>query len=246
MADWLHFIGKRYYATPETFAVEAGKYGATRRIAKNILGKMSFGDTVHCAMRDDKGLAQVFGSFKVERLSGLSREAIIKIITEYEDRCELPEPDGPDGEMIERGCGEYTALPAIKAEIPLSEISDIISTFDDPGKIMVGGNFMMHANSGKLKDVKQRQGFRRFDSERFYFAIARLLENKFEPTVAGMFYSKDSKPTGAGGEFQAVAGYRRLETIQQDQRKADDEREKSRQPEFDFGEHDTTTNGANK
>ncbi len=236
MSDWIHFIGKAYYPTPEAFAVEADRYGVTRRIAKAVLKKMSFGDVVHCAMKDNKGKARVFGSFTFDTISGLSRAAMINLITDHLAKIELPDVDDlPDLEEVVRGCGEYLAATPIEIDMTPADLVDALDGIADIGKLMVGGKFLWHDNPGMLRDVKQRQGFRLFDARAFTFARDRLQENGLTPDVSGMFYAKATDPGPAGGKAQAVHKYRRQEQVDRDNRDEARAVELSRQGAFDFG-----------
>lgn len=238
MSDWINFIGRKYYPTPEAFTSEAERLGVTRRVSRSIIKTVSYGDVVHCAMVNKKGNADIFGSFVVTRLSGLSRAEMLKLIIEQADSVELPEPDGPEPELTERGCGEYVAADPIVADMSIADIIDAIAGVPDgdKGKLMIGGVFVPHEIVGTLRDVGQRQGIRRFDYRAFSVARDNLLRNAITPDVAGKFYAAPGEPGQARGEIQAVVKYRRSEKIERDDREAIKQREASRQRTFDFGD----------
>jgi len=182
MNTWLHFIGRQYY-TEASFAKEGRTYGVTRRVSSLQLGCLAFGDRVLLAMADGKS-SVVFGYFVVEKLSGLSPEAMGAIAEEFP--CRLVDRGG---RAIRRGCGSYISGPSIAINAPLKEVADKLKGVQDPGKLMVGGTFFEHERV-RLKDIAFFRGFRRFDYERFRKALAEWTPNgKFKmPTVAGQFY----------------------------------------------------------
>lgn len=237
MSDWIHFIGRKYYPTPEAFASESERLGITRRVSREAIKTVSFGDVVHCAMINNRGNAEIFGSFAVTRLSGLSRAEMIKLIIEQADSVELPEPDDSEPELTERGCGEYIAADPIVADMSIAEIIEAIDGVPDgdKGKLMLGGVFVPHEIVGTLRDVEHRQGIRRFDYRSFAIARDNLVRNALTPDVAGKFYAGPGEPGQARGEIQAVTKYRRSEQIERDDREAIKQRDASRQGNFDFG-----------
>jgi len=68
---WLHWIGNKYYSI-KSFIEEAKLIGVSRRVPKNILKKMRWGDTIFLASKQ-KGLKTpvVFGYFKLEKIEGI-------------------------------------------------------------------------------------------------------------------------------------------------------------------------------
>ena len=67
--DWLHFVGRTFYATPEEFASDAKEHQVSRRISPAVFPQMSFGDRVFLFQKD-KGGSLLFGSFKVRSVWG--------------------------------------------------------------------------------------------------------------------------------------------------------------------------------
>lgn len=206
MSAYIHWIGKSYY-TMKSFAKEAEKYGVTRRVSLNIAKKMSWADKVYCAMLDGK-TGVIFGYFIVTKLSGLSTEVTAQLEDKYESKLV-----GEGGDVVERGCGEYTEGNeyAIRCELP-----NIISTLDnarfegvDIGKLMIGGMFQTITKI-RLLDIPFRPGFRIIDE------IALLITSTGNSNkVRGQFYISNNsqrRPTPNHlkecGWIQAVEDYK--------------------------------------
>lgn len=213
-ATWLHFVGKTYY-TRGTFVREAKKYGVTRRVSLNVLKNMAWGDRVLLAIMDGK-TPIVFGEFRIERISGLSAEAVSAL----ERLGLLQEIIDFGGIFVKRGCGCYVTGPTRSTNATIREIVQTLEALmasgelEDPGKPMVSGKFILHPLV-RLKDIRFRQGFRLFDYETFEVAYKTEKEKnpgRSIPAVKGHFYVKGlPERENAAGAVQAVAGYERAE-----------------------------------
>lgn len=204
--DYLHWIGKQHY-TQHRFIKEAKKYGVTRRVSLNIAKQMSWGDKIYCAMLDGK-TGVIFGYFIVDKLSGLSAEMTTQLA-----RTPGTKLVDEGGDLVVRGCGEYTegVTHAIRCELP-----DIISTLGqmtiddkDIGNPMIGG-FFQTITKIRLMDIPFRPGFRIIDE------IALLIASTGESNkVKGQFYINNNsqrRPTPNHlkecGWIQAVEDYK--------------------------------------
>ena len=221
---WLHFVGRQYY-TRSAFIREAKRYGVTRRVALQTLARMNWGDGVVLAMKEG-ATPVVFGTFQVERLSGLSHEASERLRDLYP--CEVV-PGA--GRVVHRGCGSYEEAPFIilVRDAPLPEIAQHLMVWKtkgmDIGKPMVGGAFRDHPLV-YLRDVPHQQGFRPFDLERFEAAFRVASEaltssgRRRIPTVRGQFYAQptrivfpyEEEDLCGEGELVVLNSYRRADT----------------------------------
>lgn len=177
--DWIHWIGKQYY-TMNSFAKEAKEHSVSRRVSLQTAKQMAWGDTVYCTMLDGK-TGVIFGSFTIERITGLSEEATIAALATHET-----ENINDGEEIIKRGCGSYATGPSWQVD---ASIADIIETVEevkddgrDEGQIMVAGTFV-ELEKTRLLDIPFRQGFRKFDSQAFLEAV-----NNGITAVHGQFY----------------------------------------------------------
>jgi SNF2 family DNA or RNA helicase len=116
MSKWLHFLGKTYYPTPETFIKEAQHLGVNRRVALNTLGAFSWGDQVFLGFGDfltktrktPPNPSFCFGFFRVSGVGGLPREILDELPKDaYREILES------GGTQISRGCGGYRVLGRI-------------------------------------------------------------------------------------------------------------------------------------
>ncbi len=190
MATWLHFVGRKYY-TQNSFAAEAGKQGITRRVSLDVLKGMEWGDRVLLAMWNGKKTL-VFGSYFIDRVSGLSREAYDGIRKAFKS---LPVDTG--GLLVVRGCGSYNTGPCSDTEATIEQIArllELLQKDDVPiGKPMVGGRFRKH-QLVRLTNIPFRQGFREFDHETFRASVKKApVKPKGTPAVKGQFYVEGAK-----------------------------------------------------
>lgn len=217
MKAWLHFVGRQYYSKAK-FVKEARKYGITRRVSLRDLKQMDWGDMVLLAMRPNgRKTPEIFGSFAIELLSGLSPQASEELRKRF--RWRLVDNGG---RVIGRGCGRYIEGPCYVLEnATLREIAMILEELKeqgvDIGKPMVGGSFEPH-RPVRLKSIPFRQGFRLFDYDRLLQNIGFSLSTMQEPvTVSGQYYVKDDKAEDgkepAEGLIREVADYRRKEEM---------------------------------
>lgn len=225
MTAWLHFVGKSYYASEGRFMREAKRYGITRRVSLKTLAAMAWGDRVYLAQKSGAS-AVVFGQFTVTKLSGLSPEGAALLRAKLGDRIEYHAYDAP--RHVERGCGTYvvngeftikeTSLAAIAAILATMPTTYANTTFADPGKLMVGGEWETLlgpeslAERVRLKSVPFAQGFRPFDNDAFVNEVIDALEARpGKPvTLAGHFYAKsDHTAAVESGIAELVGDYRR-------------------------------------
>lgn len=213
MKAWLHFIGRQYYSRTE-FVKEAKKYGITRRVSLKDLKKMDWGDMVLLAMKDGKSPC-IFGSFSIEKLSGLSPAASAAVRKVFD--WELVSPGGT---AVERGCGSYTEGPCFvlkRATLPqIAQLLEELKLLEvDIGLPMIGGEFKPHMPV-RLRDIPFRQGFRLFDYDRLVKEAGPFLHTSAKAvTVRGQFYVKGPIQSGERkeGQVQEVANYRCREVV---------------------------------
>lgn len=203
MTTWLHFVGREYYSE-SSFIREAKAHGVTRRVSSIQLGCLAFGDRVLLAMKSGKS-SVIFGCFFIERLSGLSPEAVELIRREFP--CRLLDKGG---RVVHRGCGSYIQGQTMAISASLEEIAKRLKSLEEPGNPMVGGRFFEHQKV-RLKDITFFRGFRRFNYEKFKEALEEWKSRHQDrtPVIRGQFYV--SGPSGgeeaAEGEVQEVRGY---------------------------------------
>ena len=166
---------------------------------------MSWGDRVLLCIRE-KGSTLVFGYFIIEKISGLTPEAVAEAKKHFSVS---KISDG--GVEIDRGCGSYVAGATYCLEATIEEICGFLKG-KNPGKLMVGGTFY-DCQAVKLKDVPHRMGFREFDYRRFVEAVKVWKPGKKSkyPAVKGQFYasSEPGKSKETKGQIQEVREYRR-------------------------------------
>jgi len=179
MSDYLHWIGKKYY-TMNSFAKEAEEHRVTRRVSLNVAKKMSWGDRIYTAMLDGK-TGVIFGYFDIDRITGLSSEALDSVTSAYEN-----EQVAEGGRLIERACGEYSlgATHTVASELPaiIDILQEKVIDDRDIGNPMIGGNF--HTITAiRLMNIPFRQGFRTFDAGALLHEAAH-----YHGKVYGQFY----------------------------------------------------------
>ena len=161
--DWLHFIGKNYYPSPNVFIREAQKYGVSRRISPFVFKRFNIGDRVFLFQWDKKKKASIlFGYFKVERIYGKFSKLFnkevqkkSKVDKEVEDLKQKIIED-----FVKRECGEFDILEYIAINLAIEEINNLLENFGCK-HLMIGGKFV------KLKETQShiifQRGFRHFD-----------------------------------------------------------------------------------
>lgn len=209
MKTWLHFVGRQYYSRAK-FIREAKRYGVTRRVSLQQLKKMAFGDRVLLAMLEGKSPV-VFGSFVIEKISGLSPVASVAIREKFQG-----EQVSAGGGLVIRGCGTYIEGRCFVVSATLQDIVGVLEELKDQevdvGLPMVGGRFE-HQAPIRLKDVPFRQGFREFDYARFISELDRA--DKLRAVVRGQFYVDGEQGEtgdyegGYGGYVEEVRNYQR-------------------------------------
>jgi hypothetical protein len=209
MRVWLHFIGKQYYSRGK-FVKEAKQYGVTRRVSLQQLKKMAYGDMVLLAMMDSKSPV-VFGSFVIDKISGLSPAASAAVKEKFE--CEMV---SEGGSLVVRGCGMYIEGARYAVKATLREIVDILEELKEQGKDiglpMVGGRLEPHKLI-RLKDIPFRQGFREIDYDKILNDIGFFLSTekaKAPVTLRGQYYASGNESEGQGeGMIEEVKDYSR-------------------------------------
>lgn len=69
--SWLHWIGNQYYSIRK-FIEEARLIGVSRRVPRDVLRKMKWGDMIFLASKEKKLKSPViFGYFRLERIQGV-------------------------------------------------------------------------------------------------------------------------------------------------------------------------------
>jgi len=215
MNHWLHFIGRQYYSERK-FLEESRDLGCSRRVALQVLKQMSIGDRVYCALiRNGEKSPVVLGYFIIDRLSGLSIEMGCRVGA----RLSLDLQDF-GGQTFRRGCGTYTTGPSYAlGEVSLSDIVACIESEAaaagealDIGNLLIQGEWFPLDPVIRLRKVKFRPGYRRFDIEK------ALLESSRHPwgVAAGYYYvfsplvhapPHDEWP---GGTVQVLEHYRQF------------------------------------
>lgn len=230
--QWVHFIGKSYYNDKDAFIAEAeGPSQVSRRVSIEGLGSFNWGDVIWVGqgdpLRPNKPIAKgfdgsrIFGHFVIDRLSGLSHEAI-DLLTQKFGIVQFESP--MDGMEVERGCGGYTilltyactaSLPAVAAELKTLKRSGV-----NIGSILLAGHFVKLQTVAHLPNYGFRMGYKRFEDFRTAYIgnlnvvqaarlhnadTSPLAEITFEFTpVDGMGPASEPEPNG---EVQEVAGY---------------------------------------
>lgn len=208
--DWIHWIGKSYYSI-NAFLKEGRDEGITRRVAPQIFKKMKWGDFVYCVQKENgKKKGSVFCMFPITLLSGLSDEAGMEVVDTF--ACEKID-DG--GNKVDRGCGEYIAGPSYAVDADLQEITELLIKKKDEGmdigKVMIGCRPQdveeLEEPYPMLANVPYQMGFRGFDSEAFWSAVAEqdvpAIEKKKRAIVKGQFYHERRDPDEKAAEVRA-------------------------------------------
>jgi len=189
--DWLHYVGKSFYTQPQ-FIKEAEQYGVSRRVSIRVLTGMNWNDRVWVAQGDMKQKrrvtptrgAEVFGSFRVQKLSGLSKTAIEALRRHDVKLTSVPVAF----KDVVRECGEYTVDACYQLTTPLPEIARILaeetSLGVDIGTLLLQGQFKMLEPIAGLPDCTFQWGFRHFDGVSFALSHKQLkLLPEFETKV---------------------------------------------------------------
>ena len=205
MNTWLHFVGKSNY-TPARFTREAKQHGVSRRISRQDLERMTWGDKVYLAIKDGRENALVFGYFVVERIAGLDAETLQLVAEKH--GAELQDMGG---ELVARECGQYITGPSYSTEASIRDICRCLPAEKLP--LMVVGS-MVPFGPVKLLKVPHRQGFRPFDES--YFKVKVKLWDPTQdrrrkiPAVRGQFYAKPEPPgEGEAGTVTGIETYSR-------------------------------------
>jgi len=187
MQTWIDFVGSTYYSK-QGFIDEAKQYGVTRRVSVKQLASMQFGDRVLTAIHDGK-TPVLFGYFLIERLSGLSADAVKALTKGFTTKLV-----SQGGRVVHRGCGSYIEGATLVIDATIEEIVEVLKKVSDPGKLMVGGAFEDHEET-RFKSMTGRmpRGFRLFDYEAFLVAAheaRQTWDGRGYPVVTGHFYAK--------------------------------------------------------
>lgn len=209
MTTWLHFIGNSYYTT-SGFKNEAGRYGVSRRISRQDLKRIAWGDLVLLARKTSGTGAEIFGFFTVDRIAGLDEETV-KRIAENHDTIVTD----LGGQLISRRCGEYYAGPTWTTEASIEDITAELPEEKLP--LMVAGRFgqlqqLELPERILLVKVPHRQGFRAFDLESLKAKVASWQPDNDRrcrwPRVTGQHYADAGQgPGDPGGLISATFNY---------------------------------------
>jgi len=168
MKTWLHFVGKSFYKL-DAFVQEACRYGVSRRVARNVLEKMHFGDRVLLAQHTGKG-AIVFGEFTIRQIFGLSEAASARVHERFETKVVDSEPM-----PVERECGSYMVTGAtIIKNVDIPDILSVCQDLKDIGKLMIGGQLRLINPRYILASIDHRMGFREIN----YQGVQEALQNE--------------------------------------------------------------------
>jgi len=185
----IHFIGKQYYSIAQ-FIKEAKQYRISRKIAPNMLKKLSFGDIILLAQGDSKG-SLIFGFFIFTSIFGLKHELFEKLEQEKIISLQSNNPI-----PVNRGCGSYviTASYGITNQQRFFEFIKEQNDEDLKG-VLIGGTFYELSDLLPEKEIHTnipfQQGFRFFDFESFKKEYLKQKENKKRIRIIGMFYTKE-------------------------------------------------------
>lgn len=204
MNAWLHFIGRSYYSIA-SFAREAKKVGVSRRIGRQTLCKMNFGDRIVLAQWDGKK-AVAFGYFHLSAVGGLPSEVTAKGLEKHGG-----ELAAFGGSLVSRGCGSYVLGNLYTTKANVREICDVIEQASPDALLMIEGQLKVFPavpvphKYVYLTRIPHRQGFRLFDWGGFVRAVAEWqpgFKSKY-PALKSQFYVFEA---GAGSQSGPGSG----------------------------------------
>ena len=144
---WLHYVGSGLYSI-DSFVREAKKYGVSRAIPLNILGKLNWGKRIYLAQlvkREEKRLAKVFGFFTVEWINLSSSEKLRKAV--YDDPRVSAKVVSTSPFRVDRACGSYVVSAIATTSADLETVSKVIkekvAEFGEKVKVFVGGRLTL-------------------------------------------------------------------------------------------------------
>ncbi len=209
--DWIHFVGKTYY-TPEQYAEEATKFGASRRINPHLLHSMNWGDRIFLAQGDmvKKNRvapftgSTVFGYFTITTLGGVSQDALDCIAEEFE--LEITNAPIAAKGSVKRRCGHYSLGASIKkVELPLSQVLDyeLVEEGESLPSYLLQGKFISIQKTA-LVDMGFRWGFRKFDGDAFLYLVEQGV-----PVVYGQMLPEGTpvNPEPGRGTLRGIDNY---------------------------------------
>lgn len=179
---WLHFIGNQYYDV-ESFTREATTLGVSRRISLAILRQMNWGDYVICCIKiPGEPEADVFLEFHIDRIVGLSGEALKRFRKEFPNMKKVDE----GGDHITRECGEYDQGSTYSVDFSIQELSQFLIHLKEHdvelGSLMVGCSpervRVFRQPYPTLLEIKFYRGFRPFDRRKFWKIIRQFGKGK--------------------------------------------------------------------
>lgn len=205
--DWIHWIGKSYY-TINSFKQEADIVGVSRRVDLRIMAKMNWGDKIYCAMLDGK-TGVIFGSFRIDKIGGLSGEASKAIRENF--RFEVINNEVI---TITRRCGNYNAVAtcAVKTTIPemVIKLQESKALGIQIGKPMLCGIFTP-CEKIRLMNIPFRQGFRTINAEALLNAAQNHRNRAYGQFYVSSKFIEENEPhtIRAEGQIQAVENYQK-------------------------------------
>lgn len=148
---WLHYVGSGLYSI-DSFVREAKKYGVSRAIPLNMLGKLNWGERIFLAQlvkkeggEEVKRLAKVFGFFTVEWINLSSSEELRKAV--YDDPRVSAKVVSTSPFRVDRACGSYVVSAIATTSANLETVSKVIkekvAEFWEKVKVFVGGRLTL-------------------------------------------------------------------------------------------------------
>jgi hypothetical protein len=168
MKDWIHWIGNKYYTIPE-FIKEATEMDVSRRIKKDLLKQMEWGDRIFCASKE-KGRAHscIFGYFFVDQIIGIK-------VTDLPPDVDVKVMNLPFAPFTDqRGCGE---LEIGACYLTSAKVEDLAECADEP-LLAAKGLKILPKPWPVMKTLPAFRGFRRFDGKQFLEDVMALPAGK--------------------------------------------------------------------
>lgn len=121
MNSWLTYVGGKY--TPEKFLKEAARVGSTRRVSRQQVQSMAFGDQVIFCYLPKKGKDRTPVAFATMRIASIVLGGVLgELVINALEATEWAERVSGDPVHIERECGSYTLSSAARATCSLEHV----------------------------------------------------------------------------------------------------------------------------
>jgi len=148
---WLHYVGSQLYSI-ESFVREARKYGVSRAIPLNMLGKLRWGEKIYLAQLvrkevggEERKLARIFGFFTVEWVNLSCSDELRKAV--YDDPRVSAKIISTGKLRVERACGSYVISAVATTSADLETVAKVIKEkvveFGEKVKVFVGGKLTL-------------------------------------------------------------------------------------------------------